>query len=63
MPAGTYVWQGSHTRYLKAVDYEHITVTGGQVGFDTAKVAGAEFGFVQFLNGPIRALWFPLPAC
>src|SRR5262245_37704801 len=60
MPIGTYTWRDVHSRYLAALDYEHITLSGSeQKGFDVAKLMAAEFCFVQYLNGPIRALWFP----
>lgn len=56
---GTYVWRGAETRYLTAFAYDEFDITTGQVGFDQAKVLISEFGFLQVIGGPARALWYP----
>jgi hypothetical protein len=59
MPLGTYTWRGAETRYLEAFAYEEVTVGAGQAAFNVTNVGLAEFGFLQVVGGPIRALWYP----
>lgn|SRR5262245_47632628 len=59
MPLGTYTWRGAETRYLQAFAYEEVAVGAGQASLTQSLVDIAEFGFLQVVGGPIRALWYP----
>src|SRR5215475_11407864 len=56
---GTYTWRDSATRHLAAFAYEEVAVGAGQAHFNSTLLELAEFGFLQTMGGPIRALWFP----
>src|SRR5262245_22171225 len=56
---GTYTWRDAATRHMAAWTYEEVAVGAGVAQFTSDLLELSEFGVLQVMGGPVRALWYP----